>query len=446
MTLRPVWLLGLPALAVLAVAPAYVGYATSPFVPLVLAAGLAFVVLAAIRPGWALPIGCALAPLEYVQVPVNGLGSLSPTETAFLVIAGGWLWRALTAPDRVVFPGFGDFPAIAFVLLLLPGAAVGPDMQLVLRLAVMWTAFFVVSLVVRELSPREVRRVLLALGLGAGILGLQGVLGYLGVLGGPAEGGVIGRASSGIADPNYYGAYLLVAGVPLLGLVLGRVARPRGLALAAAVAAVAGVVLSFSRGALVGLVLALAIVLAAWSRTRWVTAAIAVTALAVTVFTGQSIVQGRVTETLSERFTDVTAESSDNKRLLLWRESLGVVDDHKVFGVGPGGWKGEAGRLGLTQGGDPLQNVHNTPLNVAVEMGLLALLAYLLWLARAFRDLVAELRRRRPNTFPIAVGVTAALAGYCLQSLTVSQYQVQIVIATVFVLTGVATTLRTWPG
>lgn len=436
------------ALALLAVAPAYLGYHAGPFAPLVLAAGGAFTVLAMFHPGWALPVACLLAPLEGVQVPLGGLGALSPTEAAFLVLAAGWCWRALATPDRVCFPGIADFPTVAFVLAVLPGATIGADPRVVARLGLMWTAFFLVHLTVRELAPHEVRRVLWALGIGAGLLGLTGLLNY--VAGGGAvvaQGGaaVSGRASGGIDDPNYFSAYLQLAAVPLLGLAVGRLARPRALAFAVFGAAAAGVVLSLSRGGTLGLALAVGIVVMSWSRTRWVSVAVAAALAVTTVASLNPLLKADVTETVAERLSSATQQSSNNKRLLIWEKSVGVVLDHPAFGVGALEFEREANRLNLTQNGQPLQNVHNVPLNIAVELGLLGLVAYLLWLARVVRDLVAEGRRRRPHTFPLVVGAGAALAGYLLQGLTVSQYQVQVVHAAFFVVTGVAAAVRTWP-
>jgi O-antigen ligase len=443
----PLRLALLGALVLLAVLPAYISYLTFPAMPLLLAGAGAYLVLACVSPGWAVPIACALAPLEAVQVPLGKLGALSATETACLVLAVGWFWRALTRPESVSFPTIADFPTIAFILALLPGIAIGGEVPVVGKLLVMWTAFYFVYLTVRSLSPREIRRVLWALGLGAAALGVTGVLAY--VAGGGAqvtEGGnaVSGRASGGIADPNYYAAYLQLAGVPLLALAVSRLTRRRIVAFAAVAAVALGILLSLSRGGTLGLVLATTVVVLSWSRTRWFTALVLVTLLGATVFNLNPLLSGEATEVVSERLANTTVESSNNKRLLLWQKSLGVIDDHKAFGVGALQFEGQANRLGLTQRGAPLKNVHNIPLNIAVELGLLGLAAYLLWLGRIARDVVTEVRRRRRETFGIAVGLGAAFLGYVVQGLTVSQYQVQVVQATFFVLAGVAATVRGW--
>jgi O-antigen ligase len=443
----PLRLTLLAGLALLAVLPAYISYLTFPTMPLLLAAAGVYLVLACGWPGWAVPIGCALAPLEAVQLPLAGLGALSATESAFLVLAIGWFWRALTRPETVVFPSIADFPIIAFILALLPGIAIGADIAVVGKLMVMWTAFYFVYLTVRGLRPHEIRRVLWALGSGAAVLGVTGVLAY--VSGGGAQlsqGGisVSGRASGGIADPNYYAAYLQLAGVPLLAIAVARITRRRALAFSAVGAVALGILLSLSRGGTLGLLLAVTVVVLSWSRTRWVTAAVLVVLLGTTAFNLNPLVSGEVTEVVSERFATTTASSSNNQRLLLWEKSLGVIDDHKAFGVGALQFKNEANRLGLTQRGSPLQNVHNIPLNIAVELGLLGLAAYLLWLGRIARDVVVEIRRRRRASYGIAVGLGAALLGYAVQGLTVSQYQVQVIQATFFVLAGVAAAARGW--
>jgi hypothetical protein len=258
-----------PLVALLALIPAPLAYRASPVAPLALLAGVAFVTAAVRAPGWAVPAACALVPFEAIQVPLSVFGALSPTEVGFLIVAGGYTWRGLRGDDGVVYPSLADAPVIILILAVLAGAVVGAPTFVVGRLVVMWTAFYLVHLTVRGLRPNEVRRVLLALAAGAAALGVTGIVSYF------AGGGVVvsgadvsGRASGAIADPNYFAAYLLIAGIPALALAVGGAVRRRAVLLAISALSVGGLVLSLSRGGVLGLVLSLSLLVLAWQRTR----------------------------------------------------------------------------------------------------------------------------------------------------------------------------------
>jgi O-antigen ligase len=421
-------------------------YAASPLVALALPVAAGFLVLACVAPAPAVVVGCSLAVLEGSQVPVAGLGALGATESAFLLIAVGWGWRAVTGAPGVRYPQIADYPIIAFILCLPLGLVVGAPATVVLRLGVMWVAFFFVFLTVKGFTPRELRNVLLALGLSAALLGVVGVLGYLS--GGGAqvsEGGatVTGRAVGGIPDPNYYGAYLQMAAVPLLALVVAGATRWRVVAAAAVAIAGLGVVLSLSRGAIMGMVLGVGVVILAWSRTRAVSIALIAVLAATTAANLNPLLSSSTTEVVSERLTSIGVATENNKRTLIWHNTLDEIVAHPL-GVGALQFSTVSERRGLTQRGVPLENVHNLYLNIAVELGVAGLLLYLLWLVRIGWDLTSEMRRRRPETYPIAVGVTGALLGYSFQALTVSQYRVETILAVFFVLAGVAAAARAW--
>lgn len=429
-------------------AVAWLSYATSPLIAVGLVIVLAFVVLAAVRPVLAV-CGCSsLAVLEAQQVPLGGLGALSATEVAFCLVAAGWVWRALTGAPDVRYPEFADYPLVGFVLALLPGVALGAPPAVVARLLLMWTAFYLVYLTVRGFSPAQLRRVVLALGLGAGALAAMGLITY--VRGGGADvtaGGAVvsGRAAYGIPDPNYFAAYLQLAAAPALALVVAGRSRWRPAMTVAVLLCGVAIVATLSRGAILAALIAVGVVVMAWSRTRVVTVGVALVVVCATAVNLNPLVTSTGTEVVAERLSSIGTESSNNKRPLIWSRSLELIQEQPL-GVGALQFREVSGRLGLTEGGARLENVHNAYLNIAVELGVLGLIAYLAWTARVARDLVYEWRRRRPETFPLVVGVTAALSGYVFQALTIVQYRVQTILAVLFVLAGVAAAARGWAG
>ncbi|MDP3712477.1 MAG: O-antigen ligase family protein [Mycobacteriales bacterium] len=414
-----------------------------PLVPaaLVLAAVLAW--LTVTRPAVVLALALTLSPLESLQLPL-GPGALSPTEAALLLVALGWVARAVSGHGRTVWPSWGDAPVIALVLLALPSAVLGSEIADVAKTAAMWSAFYLAFLVAKSLDRREVVLVLVSLAVGAAVLGAQGVLSYLSSGGATVSAGgsaVSGRASSGIDDPNYYAAYLQLAAIPALGLVVGLHGRWRGVALVAVASSVAGIVLSLSRGATLGLALALVLLMSAWSRSRRFAVA-AVVALAATLAVNAGpLVNSTVYETVSTRLSSVTSgQSSTNTRLDLWRGAVTLVQQHPE-GIGIYRFETYAGRMGLVERGAPLSHAHNSYLNLAAELGLAGITALLVWLGVVARGLWRELRRKRPETFAFTVGLSAAFAGWAFQSLTVTLYQVQIIWGTFFVLAGLAAAL-----
>lgn len=418
-----------------------------PFAPAALVIGAAFLVVSVVRPAWALALALTLSPFESLQLPL-GPGALSPTEGALLVVAAGWAVRAVAGTGRTVWPSWADAPVIALVLLVPPGLLWGAAPADVVKTTLMWTAFYLAFLVAKSLDARDLRLVLLALVVGAGVLGGQGVLAY--VSGGGAvlsDGGaqVSGRASSGITDPNYYAAYLTLAAVPALGLAVGlRGWRGRPVAAVAGAVCCAGVVLSLSRGSILALVLALTLLLAGWSRSRRTTVAALLALLVVLAVNAGPLLQSGVYRTVSERLSTVTqTQSSQNNRLLLWKASLRIVQAHPQ-GVGVFRFDHHAGLLGITERGRPLGHAHNVFFNLMVELGLPGFGVFVLWLGVIAWTLLRALRRRQPATFPYAVGLSAALVGWTFNALTVTLYQVQIIFATFFVLAGAAAALSSW--
>lgn len=436
------------ALVMVGGAVAYLSYMVSPLATLALPAGGAFLVLACWRPLPAVCVAVSLAVAEAVQVPLGGLGALSATEASFLIVAVGWVWRAFTGHPGTRFPQVADYPQIALVLALLPGLAFGTPVTVVARLLVMWTAFYLVFLTVKAFDPSELRILMLALGIGGGLIATMGLLAY--VRGGGttvAAGGssVTGRAAYGIPDPNYFAAYLVLAATPLFALVLAGQVRWRLIAAGSTGMCVLAIFASLSRGALLGLILSFAVVVVAWTRTRVASAAVGLVVISLTVVNLNPLLNSRATEVVGERITSVTASSQQNKRPLIWSKSLDLIAE-RPQGVGALQFGSVSGPLGLTERGSPLENVHNAYLNLAVELGVGGLLAYLLWNVRIAWDLVVEWRRRREQTFPLVVGLTGAFVGYAFQALTIVQYRVQTILATVFVLAGAAAAARAWPS
>lgn len=423
-------------------------YTVGPGRTLLVLAGAGFLVLAARLPAVALTITPLLASFENHQLSIVGIGGLSPIEASMLALAAGWAWRALTG-QTVVYPTVRDWPILLLIVALLPGVALGSSTVVIARLFIMWLAFFVAYLLVQGLEPQQMRRVLIAYAVGAAALGVEGVVNYIN--GGGAhllQGGadVYGRASGAIADPNYFAAFLQLSAIPALALLVGGRGRWRYLLVVPLGLATAGVVLSLSRGGILGMSAAAVIVILGWTRSRIIALFLLTVLIAATVSGLNPFVNARVSEVVGERLSSVTTQSSDNHRFLLWHAAVNIVEENPLFGIGANAFQAEANRRGLTERGIPLENVHNTYLNIATELGLLGALGFGAWLIRIARDLLRAFRRKVADSHALVVGLAAAFVGYCIQALTVSQYRVEIIQATFFVFAGMVAALARRSG
>lgn len=115
----------------------------------------------------------------------------------------------------------------------------------------------------------------------------------------------------------------------------------------------------------------------------------------------------------------VTDTTNLDKRIVFWNNSLEMLKEHPVIGVGAGNWKINFPKYGLdgldynvVQGITHVQRPHNDYLWVLTEAGPLALLFFLGIFAFTFRQLVANLRKAASKQevaidFAIAFGLIA---------------------------------------
>lgn len=117
----------------------------------------------------------------------------------------------------------------------------------------------------------------------------------------------------------------------------------------------------------------------------------------------------QLTSLLTEKTTHIVSESRQNvkiesyynptkhepgsveSRLLLWKKTLAMIQEHPYIGVGMDNWRLNYGKYGLhdmdfstRQGEKHFQRVHNDWLSVAAETGLASLLIFLGWFVFIF--------------------------------------------------------------
>jgi putative inorganic carbon (HCO3(-)) transporter len=228
-----------------------------------------------------------------------------------------------------------------------------------------------------------------------------------------------------LAKPTYGDAndmaYALATTLPFTLWLLGRGRLAmRALALALAVVIFAGVILSFSRGALLALAVA-AVWLVITERKR-LSAAILVAAivgLSVVVIAGflrsdrSALRQGL---TAKERVATANIES----RLSSWRGALVMAQGHPLLGVGPGNFQDYYFIATGHPPGSISYVAHDAYLEIAAELGLIALVILLAFIGIAFHRLGRSIRwRAGPPGF--AVVTRAALVVAVVGALTLSE-------------------------
>jgi O-antigen ligase len=235
-----------------------------------------------------------------------------------------------------------------------------------------------------------------------------------------------------VGDPNFYARILLVA-IPLAVAlaVAERWPRRRIAYMFAACAITAGTLLTYSRGAMLTLVVMAVLLAIAWPL-RLRQAALAAAGVLVLLLAFPSDVTRRMLtlqNLLPGKTHTLDLDSSVEERELLVRAGMGMFADHPIGGVGPANFETRFRSYG-DRVGSPAYDFHPAGtrmfphglwVEIAAESGLLGLIAFgsvlvaafvALWRAR--RDLLAH---RETTNAAMATGLAIALAGYLGASL-----------------------------
>jgi putative inorganic carbon (HCO3(-)) transporter len=199
---------------------------------------------------------------------------------------------------------------------------------------------------------------------------------------------------------------------------------PRLFALSALLSGAVALLLTFSRGGWMGMVVALgslALLLALRASRHWSPLLRRLFPLLLLLGGGLVLVLAvSQIEPLRVRVMSLVAgreDSSNNFRINVWMAALQMVQDRPWLGIGPGN---TAFNLIYPLYQQPKFNAlsaYSIPLELAVEGGIPGLLAGLGLLQSSLRQGWAQLRRDHPQVLP-ALGAIAAILGLCVQGLT----------------------------
>jgi O-antigen ligase len=426
---------GVAAVALLAAAWTMLAYAAGP--PMALAALVSAGVVVAVmwQPMVGVYLGLLSIPLELLSFRVGGSFGLSPSELLFLLTAAATAFH-VAARSRTITPSpvFGWFLALLLVGLL--GLTFAEDTFVIVRIVLMWSAFLAVAALVSSGTPEELERVLRAVGLTGGIVGLIA----LATTGDQQlmAGGVIAsnRAEATFAHPNVL-AFCLQMSIPV-ALVTGM--RARGLMkvvlLAAAAIAVAGLALTLSRGGIVGAGISLAVLLA-WAPFRRYAGAILLV-LSLFALANLGSLHDSSASLVAQRLGTLNSEGiRDNPRTKIWRATPDIIADYPFLGTGIGNFGEVSPRYGIRDlGGFAYDHAHNIVLTFAAETGLIGVFLFLGFVFAVARAGMRALRAGDWPGFAPALAVAASLVGLFVTSLGEYPPRTNVIMAMIMVLVG----------
>jgi hypothetical protein len=368
---------------------------------------------------WVVPVAVLVAapfrpPLDFdssnrflVSVAEDGrLGRLLPLYFVLLAVAAALGWRALRGREPRALPRSIALPAAAFFAFAFCSLLWASDIEAGANLLAFFTLPFVTLLatVARADFPARVPRALtvaaVALASLFAVVGLwqaatHELFFYAPNLAVSNANTDFFRVTSLFGDPSLYGRHVVLG----IGVVLTLLAARRGPLLTLVGALVllwAGLLFSYSQSSMAALVL-VTLALAFATGDRRVRAAVGVLALA-----GALVAGGYVAVKLAR--DDVTLNKLTSDRTERVEDTVRVIEEHPLIGVGIGGQPRASRELA---GGDrPTPNFvsHTTPLTVFAELGAIGLGLYV-WLLVGGARLIAAVHRRE-RALGLALGAS----------------------------------------
>ena len=354
---------------------------------------------------------------------VLGLGlSITLSETALVLLTLLWLWRLRDPRARAAAPWPLWQPVLAFSAVTLasalaaghPIAALGACKGLLLVAALYVTADALAG-------PEAGLRFLSALLVVAAVAAAVGVLQTVACPGpAPDYGSPAWLYHRCYRARGFFSIYMTLAGVLSLVLLanlprlLPDAASPRWLPLPFLLS-LGGLLATYTRGAWIGFAAGVLTLLPVTRRGRWLL-------LGGLLVLGLAMLAGP--QHLRQRFLTMgdPDDPTVRERVYMWRSGLTMWRQHPVLGLGPGGVKREYERYALPEAVKKRTgHVHNTPLQILVERGVLGLAAWL-WIWAAFFAKGVGLLRRLPEDAAreraLVLGGMAAIVGFLVAGLS----------------------------
>jgi O-antigen ligase len=270
-------------------------------------------------------------------------------------------------------------------------------------------------------DPEAAGRFLFGLTLAATVAAVVGLL-QVGLCPGPAAPAVGPRWLYHRCDRahGFFSIYMTLAGVLSLVLLatlprlLPGVLELRRLG-APWLVMLGGLVATYTRGAWIGFAAGVLTAAATVQRGRWLLLA------GLVLLAGGALA---APPELRHRFLSMAdpEEAGVRERVYMWKSGLAMWRERPLLGIGPGGVKREYSRYAVPEAFKKRTgHVHNTPLQILVERGLLGLAAWM-WIWVAFLTHAIGLLWRLPEEAgperALVVGTLAAIVGFLVGGLS----------------------------
>ena len=394
-------------------------YLSSPLLATAFFGGIALFVAIARHPMAGVYAGLLSIPLERFELSFGGEADVTPTAVLFLITGGIAAVHLLASARKqelsLAYLAFGSMLVVTALGLL-----VTPNGLVTLQILVQWAAYLAISMYVAQTGEEQIRRVIGCLAFSGGVLGAISLLTARPqqVL----EGGqaATNRAEASFQHPAVLAFFLILALPPTLALAFKGRALLRPVLIGAAALCTAGIILSLTRGAILGATAAL-LVLLFWPPFRRTIAVLLVGVALYAAFNYETLEQSPQLRVLGERLQTITQlqGSRQNQRVYIWSETPRVIIENPFLGVGAGAYGEVTPTYGIVgPGGRSFAHAHNLFLTIAAEQGLIALALFVAFFAVVAATGVRFITRHsRSPLFPYGLAFTAALAGFFVSSI-----------------------------
>lgn len=357
-------------------------------------------------------LGLACFAITLYALPQVLFPALEPLRIGVLTAAlagAGLLGRWVLGGPLPTGGGLRTLGLLAFVVLaaLSPTWSLDPETSRWASGEAMKMALIYVAAASLLTTPERIRFVAWAVALSACIPAYHGLQNYLN--GTDLLEGYRTRWEGSFYDPNRLAMALVISVLLLLGL-RSRLRNPfaRIFALALVGLQVATIVVTYSRGAVLGLGLGLLTLVLASGRNRARSMAlVAVVALGVGILAPDRF--WNRTETIVSYEEDASAMG----RIHAWQTAENIILRRPLTGVGAAAFISAWASYAPGEAGPTPYVAHNLFLEVAAELGLIALLGFCVLIFACSRGLLQVTRRGRQAGVPEeAKALFAAIAGY----------------------------------
>jgi O-antigen ligase len=417
---------------------------------LVLAIAVAALVAAASRP--VLAVAVVPFAVGFGNDPIPGVpGGLQAVHLLIAIALGALGLHVLLADGRrLVRP---DPRTAATMLAVLAFTVSGvlsgllgrtPYVSLALNL-MMLGVVLVAGAAVLVTTSVDALRGLLCVVVAASVAGTAPVLGQLDGVSSERGGAVVDNRPTGVfVDPNELGAYAVVVLVLALTLLATRGSRWWEVVIGGIGAAFAAtaLVLSFSRGSWIAGAVAVAVLLCIPSLRARLLGVIGMLGCLATLL----VVTGTVllpVDVIYQRATSLLTGSANpyDARPYIWETAIQGFLDAPLLGAGPGSFPSIAADPSGLLWAYPVVHAHSGALTIAVENGIVGLLAALAVIALVTRGLLRTIRLTAgldPRLAGTAAGLLAALVGIGLSMAVDYTLRNPLVLATTWLVVGLA--------